>query len=100
MEINEKISIFFKTIGVSQKEIAQAQNVEPATVSQWFGGKRAIPLSLVVWAVDVHKLDPSTLFEQDLPKQIVSDARHEYVSKQDKIENILKDFEKVLKKHL
>ena len=99
MEINEKISIFFKSVGISQKEIAKAQNVEPATVSQWFGGKRPMPLSLVVWAVQVHNLNPSSLFEDEIPKQI-SEPQENYQTKNEKKEAILKDIEKVLKKHL
>lgn len=99
MEINRKISLFFKEAGVSRKEIAEDNEVNESTVSQWFTGKRAMPLSLLVYAVQHHNLDANSLFEKELPTT-VSENRGSYENKSAQVESLLKDIEKVLKKHL
>lgn len=99
MEIREKLSLFFKNNGITRKVIAEDNGVETSTVSHWFTGKRAMPLSLLVYAVQKHNLDASSLFENNIPT-VVSESPAYYNTKKSNIEAILKDVEKSLNKHM
>lgn len=99
MDINTKLKQFFSEIGISQRQIADANDVEPSTVSQWLNGKRSIPLSLILWAIKEYKFNFESLLN-DAEPTLIKENQAEYFSKEKMIENIMKDVEKTLRKNL
>lgn len=104
MNINEKISNFFKERSILNNDIAKKLDVTESTISNYFSGKRQMPLSFVVWFINNYQPNLEELFDTG-STYVTAEPKAKYgqkvINDKDlKLEKILKDIEKTLRKNL
>ncbi len=81
MEIREKINRYLTENSISYKEIAEGYGVAAPTISNYFAGKREIPLDFLVWFVANYPIDVIKLFDRNY-QNIIGEGKVEYETRQ------------------